>query len=225
MVGYFSETYKHLSDTSIFVVFDNDYVPLEPVQLGVYRCKILPRTPGLSKFFLSMDKQTPISKILTFEVRNPITTPMNETESSDIDFEILLRLIRLLFSTSKNLFFQSTATKQVEKFLSATSSSLAKDWANLLKLVKKNEKPLSSLINQQVFDLVLKNKLQEWLMLRLSQERKIKDLDSQGLGVIHLCSILDYTWAAHLFKASGLPIDFRDVYGWTALHWAAYCGR
>ncbi|XP_073225086.1 calmodulin-binding transcription activator 5-like isoform X1 [Cicer arietinum] len=48
---------------------------------------------------------------------------------------------------------------------------------------------------------------------------------SKGQSVIHLCAILGYTWAVTLFSWSGLSLDFRDKFGWTALHWAAYYGR
>ncbi|KAI7727945.1 hypothetical protein M8C21_015487 [Ambrosia artemisiifolia] len=54
---------------------------------------------------------------------------------------------------------------------------------------------------------------------------KIPGRDDQGQGVIHMCAILDYTWAIFPYSWSGLSIDFRDKFGWTALHWAAHYGR
>lgn len=223
----------------MFVVYGDACVPAEMIQLGVYRCNLLPNTrkPGLINFYLTLDKQTPVSQVMDFEVRPPTSSSTNaislqdadDSEPDQKDFYVLIRLVRLLFSSSNNLSIlsnvvSSNALKGAKRFLSATSSSLEKDWIHLPKLVEKNEISIQS-INQQLFELVLKNKLREWLSTKLAEGRRTTELDNQGLGVIHLCSILDYTWAAHLFKASGLSIDFRDVYGWTALHWAAYCGR
>ncbi|CAA7399874.1 unnamed protein product [Spirodela intermedia] len=239
VVGYFRESHKNLANSKMFVVFGDAYVPAEMIQLGVYRCRVLPHTrpPGLINFYLTLDKQTPVSQVMNFEVRPPTSASTkaislqdaDDSEPSQRDLDAVIRLVRLLFSSSNNLSIlsnvvSSNALKGAKRFLSATSSSLEKDWMHLLKLVRKNDTPLLS-INQQLFELVLKNKLQEWLSTKLAEGRRTTELDNQGLGVIHLCAILDYTWAAHLFKASGLSIDFRDVYGWTALHWAAYCGR
>ncbi|KAG5573986.1 hypothetical protein H5410_063752 [Solanum commersonii] len=65
----------------------------------------------------------------------------------------------------------------------------------------------------------------EWLLERVIEGCKISEHDEEGQGVIHLCAILGYTWAVYLFSWSGLSLDYRDKYGWTALHWAAYYGR
>lgn len=37
--------------------------------------------------------------------------------------------------------------------------------------------------------------------------------------------MLGYTRAVYLYSLSGLSLDYRDKFGWTALHWAAYYGR
>ncbi|KAG2538400.1 hypothetical protein PVAP13_9NG356600 [Panicum virgatum] len=50
-------------------------------------------------------------------------------------------------------------------------------------------------------------------------------LDDEGQGVLHLAAALGYDWAIRPTLAAGVNINFRDVHGWTALHWAAFCGR
>uniref|UniRef100_A0A7N0T1Y5 CG-1 domain-containing protein n=1 Tax=Kalanchoe fedtschenkoi TaxID=63787 RepID=A0A7N0T1Y5_KALFE len=76
-----------------------------------------------------------------------------------------------------------------------------------------------------LFEQAIRNRLQDWLLERIIEEQSPSDYDEQGLGVLHLCAILNYTWAVYLYSKSGLSLDFRDKYGWTALHWAAYYGR
>ncbi|KAJ0789383.1 putative transcription factor CG1-CAMTA family [Helianthus annuus] len=69
------------------------------------------------------------------------------------------------------------------------------------------------------------NRMLEWLLESILEGSKIPERDDEGQGVIHLCAVLDYTWAIFPYSWSGLSIDFRDKFGWTALHWAAHYGR
>lgn len=50
-------------------------------------------------------------------------------------------------------------------------------------------------------------------------------LDDEGQGALHLVAALGYDWAIKPSITAGVPINFRDVNGWTALHWAAFYGR
>ncbi|KAJ0577233.1 putative transcription factor CG1-CAMTA family [Helianthus annuus] len=76
-----------------------------------------------------------------------------------------------------------------------------------------------------LLELVVQNRMLEWLLESILEGSKIPERDDEGQGVIHLCAILDYTWAIFPYSWSGLSIDFRDKFGWTALHWAAHYGR
>ncbi|XLU20874.1 hypothetical protein S245_056940, partial [Arachis hypogaea] len=49
-------------------------------------------------------------------------------------------------------------------------------------------------------------------------------LDEGGQGVLHLAAALGYDWALQPTMISGVNVNFRIVNGWTALHWAAFCG-
>ncbi|KAB1210236.1 Calmodulin-binding transcription activator 3 [Morella rubra] len=50
-------------------------------------------------------------------------------------------------------------------------------------------------------------------------------LDKGGQGVLHFAAALGYDWALQPTIVAGVSVNFRDVNGWTALHWAAFCGR
>lgn len=74
---------------------------------------------------------------------------------------------------------------------------------------------------------LLKDKLQQWLSSR-SQEQCDESgccLSKKEQGVIHMIAGLGFEWALNPVLNSGVSINFRDINGWTALHWAAHLGR
>ncbi|XP_072956949.1 calmodulin-binding transcription activator CBT [Typha angustifolia] len=233
VVGHFHEQSKHLMESNIHCVFGEKCVAAEMVQPGVYRCMVEPQIPGTVDFFLTLDGQTPISQIVSFDYRSKPNSLWNDVGSSADDsrklslkdLQMKMRLAHLLFSTTRNISSQSNKIppkflKEAKSFASKTSPLIQKFWSNLLTLGSGCE-PSS----EDLFEMILKNKLQEWLLEKVAEGCKTTAHDSQGQGVIHLCAILDYTWSVYLFSSSGLSLDFRDAYGWAALHWAAYYGR
>lgn len=44
-------------------------------------------------------------------------------------------------------------------------------------------------------------------------------------GVIHTVAGLGFEWALNPILSHGVGINFRDINGWTVLHWAAHFGR
>ncbi|XP_038973805.1 calmodulin-binding transcription activator CBT isoform X2 [Phoenix dactylifera] len=238
VVGHFNEPYKHLMTSNIYCVFGEMHAAAEMIQAGVYHCTAMPHPPGSVNFFMTLDGYTPISQVLSFDYRSAPSVKLNGGVTSSEDdnnnlkwkeFQVQARLAHLLFSTTDNISIQSNriqskSLKEAKRYLSATSPLMAKDWMNLLRL-SSNSEALHVPATQDLFELVLKNKLQEWILEKVAEGCKTTSLDSQGQGVIHLCAILDYAWAARLFALSGMSLDFRDASGWTALHWAAYFGR
>ncbi|KAG4949111.1 hypothetical protein JHK86_042350 [Glycine max] len=165
VTGYFHNNYENLAKSNLLCVCGDVSVPVEIVQVGVYRCCVPPHSPGLVNLYLSFDGHKPISQVVNFEYRTPIlhepTASMEEKYNWN-EFRLQMRLAHLLFAsdTSLNIF----------------------------------------------------------------SSRKSTEYDAQGQGVIHLCAMLGYSWAISLFSWSGLSLDFRDKFGWTALHWAASYG-
>lgn len=235
VIGGFPESQKHLAGHEICCIVDGTCVPMEIVQAGVYRFTAQPHMPGLVDLYLTIDGYTPISRVCSFDYCSTALLPggipseVKNAEAKWKDFQIQMRLAHLLFSSTDNLSVMSNRVKpgnlqEAKKFASATSPLVEKGWANMIKSTSDN-KDSSSIDTQGLFELILRNKLQEWLLTKIVDGCKKTPLDSQGQGVIHLCVILDYVWAIHLFSLSGLSLDFRDASGWTALHWAASLGR
>ncbi|XP_042441133.1 calmodulin-binding transcription activator CBT-like isoform X1 [Zingiber officinale] len=236
VVGNFCESMKHLMSSNIYCAFGDKCVAAEVVQPGVYRCKAPPQPPSPVNLFLTMDGCTPISQVLNFDYRSlpdvssdcPAISSEDDSNNIKLD-QVQKRLAYLLFSTSIKPTILSGRIHQkffngANKFALLTSPSVEKDWMKFLELGD-TDTSSSAPTKDDFIHLLLKNKLQEWLLLKVAQGCKTTEHDSQGQGVIHLCAILNYTWTVRLFSLSGLSLDFRDIHGWTALHWAAYYGR
>lgn len=231
VTGFFHEQYQHLAKSNLLCVYGDASVCAEIVQVGVYRCLVSPHSPGSVNLFMSIDGQKSISQVLNFEYRSPIlSAPVvsSEEKYNWEEFRTQMRLARLLFSTSKSLNILSSkvspnALKEAKKFADKISH-VSNTWEVFMKSIENSKIPFPQ-AKDSLFRLILRDRLKDWLLERITECSKSTDFDIHGQGVIHLCAILGYTWAIHLFSLSGLSLDFRDKHGWTALHWAAYCGK
>ncbi|KAL6990054.1 hypothetical protein U1Q18_015803 [Sarracenia purpurea var. burkii] len=228
ITGFFKEGHLNLEKSNIYCVCGDACSPAEIVQTGVFRCWVSPHTDGLVNLYLSLDGRNPISQVLTFEYRTPLMLDSSDDKSKWEEFRVQMSLAHLLFSTSKSLKILSSQvspnTLKEAKIFAHKTSHVADGWACMIELIE-NSKISFQQAKDGLIELALKNRLCEWLLERVVEGCKISDYDDQGRGVIHLCAILDYTWAVRPFALSGLSLDYRDKFGWTALHWAAYCGR
>ncbi|XP_022959075.1 calmodulin-binding transcription activator 5-like [Cucurbita moschata] len=232
IIGYFSDEYVHLAKSNISVVCGDTSINADFVQPGVYRCLVEPHSPGLVHLYLSLDGHKPISQVLNFEYRAPLLQVPEVTSEQILkweEFQVQMRLAHLMFSTSKSLSIMSTKLSPTAlndaKKLAVKTSGISDGWIYLLKSVTENKTPIPQ-AREGVLEMILRSRLRDWLIERVAEgSKKSTEFDVNGQGVIHLCAILGYTWAVHLFVWSGLSINFRDKSGWTALHWAAYYGR
>ncbi|GAV72789.1 hypothetical protein CFOL_v3_16277 [Cephalotus follicularis] len=141
----FHEEYQHIKKSKKFCVCGDVCVPAEIVQVGVYRCFVLPNAPGVVNLYMSFDGQKPISQIMSFEYRTPILhDPVisSEDKTKWEDFQLQIRLAYLLFSKPKSLDLLSSkvlpnALKEAKKFEDKTSN-IANSWAYLIKAIENN---------------------------------------------------------------------------------------
>ncbi|KAL4310776.1 hypothetical protein GQ457_01G021400 [Hibiscus cannabinus] len=231
VTGVFHQAYQHLAKSNLFCVCGDICYPAESIHDEVYRCVLSQHPPGLVSLYMSLDGHKPISQVLTFEYRAPLLPdPLvpAEDESRWEEFRLQMRLAYLLFNTSKSLNILSVKvslnTLKEAKSFSQKTSSISNSWTYLLKSIEQNRASFRQ-AKDSLFEIALKNRLKDWLLERIIEGCKTTEFDTEGLGVLHLCAILGYTWAIYLFSWSGLSLDFRDKHGWTALHWAAYYGR
>ncbi|KAG6731648.1 hypothetical protein I3842_01G139700 [Carya illinoinensis] len=208
VTGFIHEEYLHLLKSSLVCVCGDACYPVEMVQAGVYRCLVLPHSPGLVNLFMSFDGHRPISQVLNFEYRAPVLNdPIVSSEENYKweELQVQLRLAYLLFSTSKSLNILSNkvspnALKEAKKFATKTSH-ISLGWTHFIKSIEDN-KPSFPQAKDVLFELTLKNRLREWLLERVAEGSKTTEYDVQGQAAIHLCAILEYTWAIYLFSWS-----------------------
>ncbi|KAK8493591.1 hypothetical protein V6N13_135961 [Hibiscus sabdariffa] len=231
VTGVFHQAYQHLAKSNLFCVCGDICYPAESIHVEVYRCVLSQHPPGLVSLYMSLDGHKPISQVLTFEYRatlSPDPLVPAEDESRWEEFRLQMRLAYLLFNTSKSLNILSGKvspnTLKEAKSFSQKTSSISNSWTYLLKSIEENRASFRQ-AKDSLFEIALKNRLKDWLLERIIEGCKTTEFDTEGLGVLHLCAVLGYTWAIYLFSWSGLSLDFRDKHGWTALHWAAYHGR
>ncbi|KAI4344809.1 hypothetical protein L6164_011997 [Bauhinia variegata] len=230
VTGLFRDDHLHLAKSNLLCVCGDVIVPAEFVQVGVYRCWVSPHSPGFVNLYLSLDGHKPISQVVNFEYRTPVLhdpTAYLEEKYNWEEFRLQIRLAILLFSTQKSLdIFSSKVSSKVlkaAKQFAFKTAYISNSWQPLIKSIEDNKTPFPQ-AKDSLFEIAFKNRLKEWLLERIVLGSKTTEYDAQGQGVIHLCTILGYSWAVSLFSWSGLSLDFRDKFGWTALHWAAYCG-
>ncbi|QHO50792.1 Calmodulin-binding transcription activator [Arachis hypogaea] len=222
VTGFFHKD-ADLSKSNLLCVCGDVSVPVECVQVGVYRCWVPPHSPGFVNLYLSFDGHKPISQVVNFEYRTPILhDPVAFMENNDNwdKFQFEMRLSYLLFTKKNSLdVFSCTVSpkrlKEARNFAIRTSF-ISNSWQYLMKSTQYNRIPYSQ-AKEDLFGISLRSRLKEWILERIILGCKTTEYDAQGQSVIHLCAILDYTWAVSLFSWSGLSLDFRDKLGWTAL--------
>lgn len=228
-MGDFHDQFGHLYQSNLYCSIGGTCVKAESIKAGVLRVLIPPNTPGPADLYITLDCQNPISQVMNFtylpdhhKPTNGVPNPKPEPEKSDIHLQT--RLAQLVFSSNKISSMSNKLPqkqlKEATRFASQTSPMLEKRWTGLIKQINEGKANTKGLL-----EMVLRNKVQEWLLEKVLEGCKITPLDKEGQGVIHLCVLLDYDWAVWLFALSGLSLDFRDSAGWTALHWAAFYGR
>ncbi|KAL5705248.1 hypothetical protein ACHQM5_023578 [Ranunculus cassubicifolius] len=197
ITGTFLKSHDVLQKYKWSCMFGEVEVPVEVLPNNVLRCLAPQHKVGRVPFYITCSNRVACSEVREFEYRMGRTQDFNMADpvTSGSTIDMLLH-IRL---------------------------------RNLLSLVSINDPRPSETIGgsiEHVSEEFLEEQLNTWLLHKVSEDGKGPNvLDKEGQGVIHLASALGYDWAIAPLVAAGVSINFRDVNGWTALHWAAFCGR
>ncbi|KAG1370132.1 calmodulin-binding transcription activator 4 [Cocos nucifera] len=217
------------SECAWAVMFGDVEVPLEIVQDGVLRCQAPQLSPGKVTLCITSGNRESCSEVREFEFRAMAKTSRAVGTSSSTDatktaeeLSLLARLVQILLCGHDSLTVSRGAVAEVEQSRKLKTDDLWKQIIKSLQVGCENSLVTVEWIMQEL----LKDKLQHWI----SSKNQGNDgtsclLSKQEQGIIHLISGLGYEWALNPILGAGVGINFRDVNGWTALHWAAYFGR
>ncbi|CAL5061549.1 unnamed protein product [Urochloa decumbens] len=227
ITGTFLAKKEDVENCTWSCMFGDVEVAAEVLVDGSLRCYTPVHHSGRVPFYVTCSNRVACSEVREFEFRDSETHYMETSDPHATginEMHLHIRLDKLL----------SLGPEDYEKYvLSNGNKSELIDTINSLMLDDKlsnlasssDEKELSTVRDQNV-EKQVKEKLYYWLIHKIHDDGKGPNvLGKEGQGVIHLVAALGYDWAIKPIVAAGVKINFRDIRGWTALHWAASCGR
>ncbi|XP_066307865.1 calmodulin-binding transcription activator 4-like [Miscanthus floridulus] len=218
------------------VLFGDVKVPVEIIQQGVIRCHTPCLNTGKVRMCLIDGNGKSCSEAREFEFLEKPTkgmidgnrNPCNEardskthqipTKSSD-ELSLLLHYVQTLFDGHASGLFSN---------FSLQLPNLSCEFQiNQMDIIKKayEQLDLENTVNS-VMEALLSDKFKQWLSSKCEQNIDGDHLlPKQYHSIIHMIAALGYVLALKPLLSSGVPINYRDANGWTALHWAARFGR
>nr|GMD74029.1 calmodulin-binding transcription activator 4-like isoform X1 [Ipomoea batatas] len=229
IIGYFL---CDPSESEWMCMFGDIEVPVQIIQEGVLCCHAPPHLPDKVTLCITMGNQEPCSEGREFEYRVKSTgtaeSCLPETQCTSKNTEELLLLVRfakMLLSDGSRCSTDSpeSGNKCLEKV--KASEEL---WGEMIDTLLVGNST-SSLTVDWLLQELLKDKLQQWLSSKLQGQTDLSDSDCvlsrKEQGVIHMIAGLGFEWGLQPILDAGVTVNFRDINGWTALHWAARFGR
>ncbi|KAK9690838.1 hypothetical protein RND81_09G157400 [Saponaria officinalis] len=189
-------------------MFGEVEVPAEVRGNGILCCYAPSHSVGRVPFYVTCSNRFACSQVREFEfvLESQDVNSGNAVCADMKEKQLLLQLERLLSKRSSGYVDSSKYIKQqpvVNKIFLLMEDELCMGVENHLK-----------------------EKLLSWLLDKLADDGKGPNiLDEKGQGLLHLAAALGYDWIIPATLAAGISVNFRDINGWTALHWAAYFGR
>ncbi|XP_024514944.1 calmodulin-binding transcription activator 3 [Selaginella moellendorffii] len=191
---------------------------------NVLRCICPPHPSGNVPFYITCNDRTACSEIRDFEFRGKAQTAPSTTEKELKAEDLLLQLKFVRMLCSDELPRQAVNEAIANKIRNSFKKGL-EQWDAIAAAIKDKSRTTHE-IKDSIFDVFSRLKLQEWLIRRAGQDGKGPSVcDKEGQGMIHIVSALGFDWAIPPLLAAGVLVNFRDLHGWTALHWAAHFGR
>ncbi|KAK7280863.1 hypothetical protein RIF29_08402 [Crotalaria pallida] len=215
-------------DSTWACMFGDVEVPAEIIQDGVICCEAPSFLPRKVTLCITSGNRESCSEVREFEFRDKTNSctrcNLSETEASRSAEELLLlvRFAQMLLSASaiKNDDIESGSHIPMKQKADDDS------WNHILEALLVGSGTSSGIVYWLLEEL-LRDKLQLWLSC-ISQQRDEGTgccLSKKEQGIIHMVAGLGFEWALKPILGCSMNINFRDINGWTALHWAARFGR
>lgn len=214
----------HPTSSTWACMFGEHEVPVEIIQDGVIRCEApsnLP--PGKVTICITSGNRESCSEVREFEYRNKdscLHCYSLDTESTRSPEELLL-LVRFA-----QMILSDTSMAESGNYELGKQKDDDDSWSHVIEALLVGSGTSSSTVDWLLEEL-LKDKLQLWLSSRFHKinEETDSSLSKKEQGIIHMVAGLGFEWALNPILCCGVNINFRDINGWTALHWAARFGR
>ncbi|KAI3426817.1 uncharacterized protein J3R85_009690 [Psidium guajava] len=215
------------SETVWSCMFGDIEVPVEIIQQGAIRCEAPPHSPGKVTLCITSSNRQSCSEVREFEyrVKSNLCSLCKQTEAARHTEELLLlvRFVQMLLCDSAMWKEDGiTCGIHVPGNLKAEYDS----WSHMIEELLVGHENSSETTNWLLQQL-LKDKLPQWIASRSRQEdvQGGCSLSKKEQGIIHVIAGLGFEWALNSILGCGVNVNFRDINGWTALHWAARFGR
>lgn len=208
-------------------MFGDVEVPLQIIQEGVVCCKTPPHLPGKVTLCITSGNRESCSEVREFEYRINTSacahcnSSKTEATKSPEELLLLVRFVQMLLSDSSKQKGDTVESQLLRR--SKTDDDL---WGHVIEALLVGSGTSSSTVDW-ILQVLLKDKLCQWL-LSISKEGPDQtgcSLSKKEQGIIHMVAGLGFEWALNPILNYGVNINFRDINGWTALHWAARFGR
>lgn len=210
-------------------MFGDIEVPVQIIQEGVICCQAPPLPPGKVTFCVTSGNRESCSEVREFEYRSKMSScthcKFSQAEATKTPEELLLlaRFVQMLLSDSL-----TPNRDGIESRIDLLVKSKADEdsWHHIIEALLLGSGTSSSTVDWLLQEL-LKDKLHQWLSSRSQEgcESLGCFLSKKEQGMIHMIAGLGFEWALNPILNTGISINFRDINGWTALHWAARFGR
>lgn len=217
------------SESVWMCMFGDTEVPLRIIQEGVISCEAPPHLPGKVTLCITSGNRESCSEIRGFEYRAKASSCTNcnlsqaEATKSPEELLLLVRFVQMLLSDSSLQKGDNIETGiHLLRKLKADDDS----WGHVIEALLVGGGTSSGTVDWLLQQL-LKDKLQQWLSSKSlgRHDQPGCSLSKKEQGIVHMVAGLGFEWALSPILGYGVNIDFRDINGWTALHWAARFGR
>ncbi|OAY46616.2 hypothetical protein MANES_06G012800v8 [Manihot esculenta] len=230
ITGTFLRSQQEVAKYNWSCMFGEVEVPAEVLADGILCCYAPPHNVARVPFYVTCSNRLACSEVREFDyqVGSAQDVDVKEVYSASInDMHLHLRLERLLSVRSSSAPDCLSDGARAKQRLVSEIILLREEDEGCPIAEPTPERPLSQdEIKWQVLQKAMQEKLYSWLLHMVAENDKGPSvLDDEGQGALHLVAALGYDWAIKPSITAGVPINFRDVNGWTALHWAAFYGR
>ncbi|KAI4340638.1 hypothetical protein MLD38_025452 [Melastoma candidum] len=234
--GYKGESTKviivgsFLCDPSISTwkcMFGGTEVPVDIIKEGVIRCKAPPHLSGKVSLCITSGNRESCSEVRDFEFRVKATMSSVDVQSTEAtrspeELLLLVRFAQMLLHGSSGKNENNT---EPDSFLFRNLTEENDSWNCIIGDLLMGCGSSLEITNWLIEEL-LNDKLQTWITMRWKgPDQASCFLSRKEHSIIHMVAGLGFEWALTPVLRMGVNINFRDINGWTALHWAAKHGR